>query len=371
MPKHNEIIIASAGSGKTTELLRLALEDPNKRVLITTYTNENLNQIVEKILKKHSVIPDNIKVISWFSFLLAHGVRPCSSHMTQFGINSRIEGLQPVSERSGRLIKITNRAFWTTKDYRIYSDKLSQFACMANHISDGLVIERLQNHFDHVFIDEVQDFSGYDLDFLELLLRSQVPITCVGDPRQVVYQTSPSARNSPYRGGNIVTKFTEWEKEGLCTIVYRNNSKRCGSDICKLSDTLFPSYPTTTSENASVTGHDGIFLVREEQVERYIQDYPNTVVLRSDIATNTQGLPSINFGKSKGRTYQRVLIFCHGPLLGFLAGGEATIESDQTRSKIYVAITRAEQSVAFVTNDPCCYDYVQRAYENNWQATLF
>lgn len=43
MPSHNNLaIIAAAGSRKTQYIVEKALANPSKRVLVTTYTNENL-----------------------------------------------------------------------------------------------------------------------------------------------------------------------------------------------------------------------------------------------------------------------------------------------------------------------------------------
>jgi len=60
------------------------------------------------------------------------------------------------------------------------------------------------------------------------------------------------------------------------------------------------------------------------------------------------GLPAINFGASKGRTYERVLIFPTKPMLDYLARSDISKLKD--RSKFYVAVTRAKYSVAFVTD---------------------
>jgi carbamoyl-phosphate synthase large subunit len=46
------VIIATAGSGKTTRIVDEALKADKQRVLITTYTNENLEQIQDVIIGK-------------------------------------------------------------------------------------------------------------------------------------------------------------------------------------------------------------------------------------------------------------------------------------------------------------------------------
>ncbi len=58
----------------------------------------------------------------------------------------------------------------------------------------------------------------------------------------------------------------------------------------------------------------------------------------------------MNFGAAKGMTFDRTLIYPHGPLKKFLATGKHA-DAGKELDKIYVAITRARQSVAFVVND--------------------
>ena len=56
-----------------------------------------------------------------------------------------------------------------------------------------------------------------------------------------------------------------------------------------------------------------------------------------------------NIGASKGRGYDRVLVFATKPMLAYLKTGDVSKAGD--RSKLYVAATRARHSVAFVVPD--------------------
>ena len=46
--KINEVYIAAAGSGKTTHIVNLAISNPHLKVLITTYTIANTDEIKKK-----------------------------------------------------------------------------------------------------------------------------------------------------------------------------------------------------------------------------------------------------------------------------------------------------------------------------------
>jgi DNA helicase-2/ATP-dependent DNA helicase PcrA len=70
------------------------------------------------------------------------------------------------------------------------------------------------------------------------------------------------------------------------------------------------------------------------------------VILRHSRVTDTMGLKAINFGTSKGRTFDRVMIFPTKPMLKYLDDGD--VEKLKDPAKFYVAVTRARHSVAFV-----------------------
>ena len=75
-PFNNLVTIAAAGTGKTTQLIKATEKLNNKKILITTYTNENTNQIKTFLYAKYGYLPGNITILSWYSFLLREGVRP-------------------------------------------------------------------------------------------------------------------------------------------------------------------------------------------------------------------------------------------------------------------------------------------------------
>ena len=64
----NELLIAGAGTGKTTYLIEEALKIKNKRVLITTYTINCRNEIESKIINKIGYIPNNIVIQTFANY---------------------------------------------------------------------------------------------------------------------------------------------------------------------------------------------------------------------------------------------------------------------------------------------------------------
>ena len=100
---NNTLIVAVAGSEKTTYLINKAREIQGESVLISTYTEVNKAQIREKIVKKLGYIPSNITIQTWFSFLLQHGVRPYQSVLDE-SLHDEDSGFYLTSEKSGKRV---------------------------------------------------------------------------------------------------------------------------------------------------------------------------------------------------------------------------------------------------------------------------
>lgn len=347
MPLPNLVVLSAAGSGKTTMLTRQALERPHRRIAILTYTLQNLEEIRKSFESTAGTMPAHVTLYSWYSFLLRECVRPYQGALLA---DPRIDSIRFVNGRTdNRIPRVRVRGYYLAGKH-ILSDRASDFAVRCNDRTQGKVVARLADMFDEIYIDEVQDLAGYDLDLVERLLSARIETTLVGDTRQATYSTNHSARNRQYRGPNMFRLFESWHRRNLCRIDHQKTSWRCMESVCDLADSLYPDMPRTLSGNDAVSGHDGIYVVRPDAVDQYMRDFLPTV-LRYDRNEACLGLPAVNFGESKGRTYDRVLIFPNGPLTRFLQSGDAS----QIRSpaKYYVAFTRARLSLAFVFAGTC------------------
>jgi DNA helicase II / ATP-dependent DNA helicase PcrA len=346
MPSPNKIIIASAGSGKTTEIVKSAVESLRRKSAIVTYTNNNTEELREKTFQTCGLIPQGLKISTWFRFLLVHFVRPYQTHLYE----PRVSNLLHVSGRSARgIAKANTERYYFGNEGGIYSDKVSEFACSIIEKSNGFPIRRFEQIFDELYIDEVQDLAGYDLELIEILLKSRVTITLVGDTRQATYQTNRGNKNSAFSGAKIINKFKSWETNGLAEIQALAHSYRCVQSICDFADHLFPEMQATESRNLILTGHDGVFALKESDVSNYMSKYNPQPLRLMRTKKIIPGFP-MNFGESKGKGFQRTIIFPHENLMKMLRSGQISDlgDSEETKSKVYVGITRAHQSVAFV-----------------------
>lgn len=346
MPSDSRVILASAGSGKTTSIVCEAGANPSVRAEVVTYTLNGRRELVDAAYREFGCVPRGLRVGTWFSFVLQHFVRPYQAHLHPHRAVSIdfSEGAPP------RYLKKQNvGAYYFSRKDRLRRDRVTEFACTLIESTGGLPIERFAAICDHFYIDEAQDLSGYDLDFIELLLKSGIRLTLIGDCRQATFTTNNNRRNRAYLGANITKKFDEWEKGGLLTVDHQFYSHRCVQEICDFADSFYPEIGATRSLNEANDPHMGVFVVRERDLETYIALY-SPQPLRYSRATKVDFGPPINFGAAKGMTFDRVLIYPHGPLKKYLSSGEI---GDVQRSipKTYVAVTRARTSVAFVVEN--------------------
>lgn len=355
----NKMIIAAAGSGKTTYLVEEAFKIKDENVLITTFTETNRDEIIKKIIKKKKFVPKNIVVQTWFSFLLHHGVRPYQSILDD-SLHKKKIGFYLITGRSGLRYRNSQGmpVYWGEKDFfkyyftndlKIYSDKISKFVFETNKKSKGEVIDRVSRIYKHIFIDEIQDLAGWDLEILKLLIESKSNILMVGDPRQAVYETNDSTKHQKYRDGKIIDYLKDNCKQNTYIIDTEtlNVSHRNNASICEFSSKLYPSLKvvlpcTCVNCRTYKVTHEGIYLIRESELSSYIRTYKPQILRYSQAI-----YPELNFGISKGLTFERVLIYPTAKMKEYIKDGDLK-KINSICAKLYVAITRAKYSVGIV-----------------------
>ena len=365
----NKIQIASAGSGKTTALVKTALEISDERVLITTFTEANELEITNKFIQENGCVPKNITIQTWFSFLIQHGVKPFQDYLYK----KTVKGLILVNRQSGLKYsggrfpvyhKETEEAHYFTNTGKIYSDKLAKFVVKVNAIPGGLVMDRLSRIYSHIFIDESQDLAGYDLEIVKLFAVSSLNLLLVCDPRQVTYVTHHEAKFKKYRNG-LLQKFIEDECKGIDFEIddtSLSKTYRCNALICDFANELHPTLPNCTSANTTETNHDGVLIIREDQCNEYLEKHKPTQLRWNSVQSINPAYDVYNFGQSKGLSFDRVLIYPTTNMIKWIQDHSSDL-GEEARAKLYVAITRARNSVAIVIDDcdvskiPCVSAY--------------
>ena len=388
MHDNNKLIIAAAGSGKTSFLIDEAIRNKEAKILITTYTIANSDEIRKKFIEKHGRVPLNVDIQTWFSFLIQHGVKPFQAHFNKDLSSCNVNGLLLTTTKSGVKYKTKSgidvcykeaeiKEHYFSKEGRVYSDKLSKFVVgggdQYRETAErkqfvALVFERLERIYDQIYIDEVQDLAGYDLIFLKHLFTSSINIQLVCDPRQVTYLTHHEAKFNKYKDGKIKEYILSECKgsfkdenidEKSLSVSHRNNEA-----ICKLSSALYPDYTDSVSCECCECGqeHSGIFLVKKDQVHNYLATHDGIVQLRDKrtVPVN-EGYKAVNFGESKGLTFGRVLIYPTSEMIKWLKNNNHKL-APTSRAKFYVAITRAVYSVGIICDEDIQVKGIEKAF---------
>lgn len=352
---NNNLLIAGAGTGKTTFIIKEALKN-KERVLITTYTIKCRKEIEEKIISENGYIPKNIVVQTWFSFLFEHGIMPYKSELNI----KKVNGLNFVNGKSG--IKYINskgipihysesefEKYYFDNNKNIYSDKLSKLVLKVNDVSNNLVFDRISKIFNTIYVDEVQDLVGYDLEIIKKLSENQSNLFLVGDPRQKVYNTHVDSKYNKYKDGNI-DDFIKYECTKLNFYIDTktlNTCRRCHKDIVQFINEFYKKYNGLLSTEKQNDFHSGIFIVRSTDVELYIRKY-SPVQLRYNKSKKVDiDYKVLNYKESKGCTYDRTLIYPTKDLENYLKN-KKEIAKINTKNAIYVALSRAVTSVGIV-----------------------
>ena len=236
---------------------------------------------------------------------------------------------------------------YISKGGRVYSDKLSKLVIKIDDLSEGCVLDRINRIYSRILIDEVQDFTGYDLEiFRELCCRNK-NVLLVGDIRQATYRTHFEQKNREYANGGIVKYAKTCIKDIVIDESSLNTTHRNNKSICDFANSIYPEMPPCASDMDCITGHDGIFWVKDTDVNAYLKKY-NLVQLRNNVRTKVnEEYRVLSYGTAKGLSFDRVLIYPTKPMLDWITGKTKILKAE-SRSKFYVAVTRARYSVAFV-----------------------
>lgn len=345
---NSRVLLAVAGSGKTESIIRDCAET-YKRRLVISYTTNGQREIESRLraAKAFGTINELPDVVGWYKFLLDHFLKPylpvSEFSRTYQGFNKTYDP-GPRAQRDRR---------YFDREGQVGGELLGYVAAKVQKSTTGLPVKRLEKIYEEIIIDEVQDLVASDLVILEELLKSSISIRMVGDPRQTVFETNRSDRKySKFRGIEKVKWFIENSKKGLFSLTEQTTNYRCCSAIVDLANQVFNpglGLENATSGQLITHPHQGVFYITEDEVDDYVSRFsPMPLRLNKRSAKKwNDDLQFTNFGEAKGLQADHVLIFPTAPIKTFLES-RSPIDSPQSAARLYVAITRARHSVAFV-----------------------
>jgi DNA helicase II / ATP-dependent DNA helicase PcrA len=364
------LLIASAGAGKTHRIAKEACEltKDHKRILIITYTRSNQREIEHKCHTFGGAKQGKIEVKGWYSFLLEDVIRPYqkiffdkriesihfnSSNPHKRG-NSNVYGT--AEEFDG--VSVNHKHYLTSNCTKAHTEFLSKLAARIIKVKGEGSVKRINDLYDYIFIDEVQDLAGWDYDLLHPLFRSTIPVICVGDFRQTIYDTTSNPKKPNLSNDKLsVFKKLKFKQEEMAV------SRRCIQSICDYADAIHhaSNFPQTKSlvDNISeeFTEHLGVFAIPSSMVDEYINHFMPVILRDSKISAkhlNIIPVEKINFGQSKGLSYNRTLIVPTKNIESYLLGNNSAfgkLKTDKAINRFYVAVTRARYSVGFIIDD--------------------
>lgn len=326
-------ILAVAGSGKTTLLVNSVSLD--KRCLLLTYTDNNADNLRAAIIKRFGCVPDNVLVSTWFSFVLSFLVKPF-----------RVENcpsirwmLFPKPNEVPRYSRGIER--FVSKEGGIYHCRSFEF--VKQYIGEKKILNRISQFFDEVFIDEAQDFGGYDFDFIEMLGKADISVTLAGDFFQHTYDTSHDGNKNQRLHSNLekyrkqIGKYYELDEISLA------ESHRCPPEVCKfITDKLGISIKSACSACGSVP----VLLESKTAVDAVVSNDSIQKLFYSN--AHKYNCNALNWGACKGLSFGCVCVVLNKKTHKLYKQDRLLELEPISKNKFYVACSRTRGQLIFV-----------------------
>lgn len=329
------IIFSVAGSGKTTLIVNNL--DLKKRVLILTYTENNINNLRYKIIKKFGFFPENIKIYTYFSFIYNFCYRPfCSLDIKAIGMN------WSNPPKFTTKLKRNDLKFYLDSNRRFYHNRLAKFFHEFNIVP--LVIQRLEKYFDELCVDEVQDFASHDFNFLIGITKANINILLVGDFFQHTFDTSRDGVVNKSLHDDYEKYKNKFKSAGIFVdLTTLSSSYRCSPSICNfINDKLKILISSHRNDEVQIE-----YLSDEISILEKI-NCPSTVKLFYN-NHSIHGLFSQNWGASKGLDhFKDVCVILNNETFKNYQKDSLHNLKSQTKNKLYVACTRASGNLYFI-----------------------
>jgi hypothetical protein len=332
------VIFAVAGSGKTTHIINKLTLD--KRFLILTYTTNNITTLRNRIIQKFGHFPENIKLQSYFVFLNSFCFKPLLSYCVKTkGINWK----QPPKFTFN--LKRTNSLFYLDKNKRLYYNRIAKLCEIGKILPD--INNRIEKYYDCLFIDEIQDFAGHDFDLLKSITQANCEILFVGDFFQHTFDTSNDGNVNKGLFNNYNSYKKLFQKMGLIVdTTTLQNSYRCSKVICDfIQNNIGIPISTKTDKISSIKIIDN-----QADTDAIIND--NSIVKLFYKEHYKYNCCSQNWAASKGiDDFYDVCVVLNKTTKQKFDKQQLTELNPQTKNKLYVACSRANNDLYFVSED--------------------
>lgn len=328
------VVFAVAGSGKTTRLITAL--DEVRRFLLVTYTEANHANLRAKVIERFGYLPPNISIYTYFRFLHSFCYRPfLRSEKNTLGITFNLPERFPV-------YLLTDDRRYISPGRWLYANRLAKFIEQSGLIS--AVVARMEKYFDVFFVDEVQDFSGHDFNFLLAISAAQMNMSFVGDFHQHTFDTSRDGNVNASLHANYSAYKKKFERARLKVDTDSlKRSRRCSKNVCDF---------ITEKIGIDIQAHDD-----RPSFVRFEDDPAAVAALYNDPKTvklfykdhHKYGCFSKNWGASKGMdSYNDVCVVLNPSNVKAWNAGSFRDINSETRNRLYVACSRARGNLTFI-----------------------
>lgn len=327
---NKKLIHAVAGSGKTRFIIDNI--DPSKRNLIITYTVNNQQILEQRLIKKFGRIPKDTHIFGVFEFLYTFCLVPYFYGRPK-GINFNYIKKNRWDNNS------------VDKDGRIIHNQLShallEGKIIYNKIQRKLehsYLDRIDQFFDFIFVDECQDFGAYDFEWMLSLSKLNATVYLLGDFYQKTYSTSLSGNKGKGIHSDINKWFEAFKKNDFdVDVTSLSNSHRCPPEICefikeKLGINIISSKPKCGLEKIKL-------LKKRDEIDCVMR---NDDTMKLFYQKSSQyDCNSLNWGESKGAEFNNVCVVLNNETWNHYEKDTLSNLAPSTKAKFYVACTRA------------------------------
>ena len=361
------VVLAVAGAGKTYTLCKSI--NIGEKNLILAYTNENVHNITDELIKAHGQIPEKTTVMTFDRFIYNFIVCPYEATIRQFFNceDFRRKGIT-ISKPPESSIKVgggrRKNPFYCPKgelghyhkESRYYCSLLSELIMDVKNRKVNLAKKAITNLnilFDKILIDEFQDFRNYDYELINAFIKYSNNILLVGD----YYQHSVLGENN---SGKPFSKTKKDEKGKKQVISYHEyielleakgvdvdtktlcKSRRCPEKICQfISKKLGIEIEADNDHKGEVIFLEGASIIK------VLDDDSVVKLVRQE--SDEYSFKAVNWSYSKGDTYSNICVI--------LSDNFSTIDSEKfsthgisslTINKMYVAMSRTAGNLYLV-----------------------
>ncbi|WP_075590156.1 DEAD/DEAH box helicase family protein [Labilibacter marinus] len=322
-----ELILAVAGSGKTTNLIKKL--NLTERFYLVTYTVTNANLIRQRTIKRFGYLPNNIKVFTYFNFMFSFCVKP----FLFYKYNLKGIYLENSPDYTNYFKNSDIKKYISNAGYA-YHNRLAKLIEYENLVED--VKLRLEKFCDHFYYDEVQDLGSHDFNFIMELSKSNLNFLFVGDFYQHTYVTSFD-RNV---NGNLYKdypKFLNRYEESNISIDLEtlNKSWRCSPTICSyITENLGIQIGSHRDDETEIN------LIEDKEVLSEVLKNDEIIKLVYANASK-RNFKAKNWGECKGEDdFIDTCIILNATTYKLYKKGTLHMLANRTKNKLYVALSR-------------------------------